>query len=54
MYYSFVSTVPTWKAALATSAAPTYFTPYQRQYVDKGIMANNPWELPKKAITRKR
>lgn len=47
--------IPAYKAALATSAAPTYFTPYSSEYkdlfgiektfsnkVDGGVVANNP------------
>ncbi len=47
--------IPAFKAALATSAAPTYFTPYSSEYndlngvhktfsnkVDGGVVANNP------------
>ena len=31
-----------WEASMATSAAPVYFSPFERIFVDGGVMANNP------------
>ena len=42
--------VSAWKAARATSAAPTYFTPYQGKYVGGGAMVNGPCEFIIKEI----
>ena len=43
--------VPVWKACRASSAAPIYFTSYG-DYVDGGVMANNPCEYAMSEITQ--
>ncbi|KAI1714244.1 patatin-like phospholipase domain-containing protein [Ditylenchus destructor] len=40
--YEEPSHVPLWRAARCSSAAPTYFPPFEDIYSDGGIMANNP------------
>ena len=39
---SYSSDWKVWEAARATTAAPIYFPPHQDQYIDGGVMANNP------------
>ena len=36
------SNLPIWEAARASSAAPTYFPPFRKMFLDGGMMANNP------------
>ena len=31
-----------WEACVATSAAPVYFPPFEKKFIDGGLMANNP------------
>ena len=31
-----------WEACVATSAAPVYFPPFEKKFIDGGMMANNP------------
>lgn len=49
--FFFLTAVPAWKAARASSAAPVMFTAFQ-DYVDGGVMANNPCEYAMAEIHR--
>ena len=43
--------VPVWEACRASSAAPLFFTSF-KDYVDGGVMANNPCEYAMAAISQ--
>ena len=43
--YLFLLSVPVWKVARATTAAPVVFAPLDDTYIDGGVKANNPSEF---------